>query len=247
MSFLAGLFGVLSFLFLVVTLVGVIAPSLFKDKKSGEVPKRLHFLVGGVAGSVIAFVIAGALAPEKSPDSTSIASAEHVVADAKAIPSAVTTSKDVPQTPDKSLGMSPEEFRQGFNRIVSKVSSDYKMAELDIESGNVNDVFKRSLGPGVALIGTVNKADGSLRELMVLIGGGANTDPAKTIAVLMAATQAANPTISAKENSSEVVEMTKVAVDNIKTGKPVERQVGRLAYTASASEATGLMFAIGAL
>ena len=50
MSILAGIVGLVGLLCLLVVVVGLISPTFFKDKKTGEVPKRSHLAVGGVAG-----------------------------------------------------------------------------------------------------------------------------------------------------------------------------------------------------
>ncbi len=84
MSILAGLIALLGCLFLLVAALGVIAPSIFKDKKTGDVPKRLRLAVSGIAASFIAFVIAGALLPDAPPaaDETSSAATPAAEPDA---------------------------------------------------------------------------------------------------------------------------------------------------------------------
>lgn len=233
MSILAGLIGLLGLLFILVAVLGVVAPRIFKDKKTGEVPKRSHMLAGGAIAAVIAFVIAGVIAP--APEETPTAEPQQAVA------------KSAPQSPApaaKSLGMTPEEFRREFNRIINGVNKDYKLAEFDIEKGEVNDTFTRALAGNVSLLGSVNKNDGSLKELMVMVGGGQEADVLKPVAVLLTASHAANPTVAKEENSKVVMAMLKQALANVEDGKAVERTVGKLNYTASASKLTGLMFVL---
>lgn len=249
MSILASIVGLIGLLCLLVVVVGLISPSFFKDKKTGEVPKRSHLAVGGVTGSFIAFAIAGTLAPDAGP-------AEQVAEQASTAALATTTknenSADAPPAkapeakPVKNLGMTPEEFRKAFNGIVVQVDSDYKLAELDIEKGDVNDTFNRSLGNNVGLIGSVSKQDGKLQELMLIIaGGGEKTeDILRPVVMILTASQALNPLVDKGENSKVVMDMAKQALANSDTGQPIERTVGQLQYTASASKLTGLMFAI---
>ncbi|MFD1691195.1 hypothetical protein ACFSHR_05385 [Azotobacter chroococcum] len=47
MPLLAGILSVLALLLAAATIVGVIAPSLFRNRKTGQVPKRLSVLVWG--------------------------------------------------------------------------------------------------------------------------------------------------------------------------------------------------------
>lgn len=237
MSVLAGIVGLVGLLCLLVAAVGLIAPSFFKDKKTGEVPKRLHLLVGGGVAAVIAFVAAGALLPASETPAVAVpattAKSEHP-ADAP------------PAKPVKNLGMTPEEFRKAFNGIVVQIDAGYKLAKFDIEKGDVNDTFNRSLGRNVGLMGSVSKQDGKLKELMLIVaGGGEKTeDMLRPVVMILTASQALNPQVDKGENSKVVMDMTKQALANIDTGKPIERTVGQLQYTASASQLTGLMFAI---
>ncbi len=237
MSILAGIVGLVGLLCLLVVVVGLISPTFFKDKKTGEVPKRSHLAVGGVAGAFIAFAIAGALAPDTD-------TAEQV---AEKSPAAqLATPELVAPAAVKTLGMTPEEFRKAFNGIVVQVDSDYKLAEFDIEKGDVNDTFKRILGNNVGLIGSVSKQDGKLQGLMLIVAGSGETteDMLRPVVVILAASQALNPLVDKGENSEVVMDMVKQALAHIDTGKPIERTVGQLQYTASASKLTGLMFAI---
>lgn len=244
MSFLAGLVGLLGLLFLLIAIIGVVAPSLFKNKKTGETPKRSELLIGGVVASVIAFVISGWLAPTTEPQKHSQDN-DKVAKEAAEVREKIETAKPASSQPNKTLGISPEEFRRSYNQIIAKIDTDYKLAELDIEQGEVNNTFKRMLSKNVGIIGSVNKSDGSLRELMVIMSGSNSpTDNLMSMSVILAATQALNTDIEKEKNSKVVMDMVKQAMDNIKTGKSVERKLGKLVYTASASEFTGLMFAI---
>lgn len=247
MSILAGIIGLAGFLFLFVAVIGVIAPSVFKNKKTGEIPKRSHLLTGGLIASVVSFIIAGILAPdtENAVPMPAGASATETATLANAAEEAPATSAPEGRS-TKSLGVTPEEFRREFNNIVVKVDAGYKVAKLDIEEGAVNNIFKYSLGSNVALIGTVNKPDGLLKELMVIVAGGETAeDTLRPIVALLSASQALNPQIEKGQNSKAVMDMVKQALANINTGESVERTVGQLQYTASASKLTGLMFAIG--
>lgn len=141
--------------------------------------------------------------------------------------------------------MTPEEFRRSFNSIVRQINTDWELAKFDIEKGEVNDIFRRMLSNNIGIIGSVNKADGSLREIMVMISGGAeSSENMKAIAVLLAVSQSINRNTPKEENSKIISDMVRFAANNIKTGKSVERITGGLRYTASASEFTGLMFVI---
>lgn len=243
MSFIAGILGIASLLFFAAAIVGAIRPASFKDKKTGEVPKRKNLFLGGTAASLIALVVAGIVAPDDkgAPKATDAHPSE-------AASSAATASSESPSTisnkADKSLGMTPEEFRQSFNRMIAKFDRNYQLAEFDIDHGGARDTFKQQFGPNIALVGTVNRTDGSLRSLIVIVGGDDESAWLESIVALTYVAKAANPDIPADENSDAVLKIAGKAIENFKTSQAVERTVGKLDYGANASALVGLMFSI---
>jgi len=82
MSVIAGIFSVLALLLAVATVAGVIAPALFRSRKTGQVPGRLSVLVWGCIAVFVTMVLAGSFvapppeatgngANETTPDSSS--------------------------------------------------------------------------------------------------------------------------------------------------------------------------------
>lgn len=143
----------------------------------------------------------------------------------------------------ETLGVTPEEFRTAFNKFVGQIDSSYRAAEFEVESGDVNDVFTHSFAKNVAIVGTVNKSDGTMQSLIVTIAGSGD-DLAKPVVVLLSAAHALNPDVPKEEHSKAVLGLVKNAMANIETGSSFDETVGALYYSAFASEYTGLMFTI---
>lgn len=123
MSVLAGIVGLVGLLCLLVAAVGLIAPSFFKDKKTGEVPKRSHLAMGGVAGSFIAFAIAGALLPDTAP-ADQVAEKAPAAAQTKpeqaAAPAAAAEKPSVPE-PKKPLDLTEARlFAKGTLKVINE-------------------------------------------------------------------------------------------------------------------------------
>lgn len=59
----AGIFSVLALVLALVTIAGVIAPSLLRNRKTGAVPKRLSVLVWGCIAVLVTMILAGSLVP----------------------------------------------------------------------------------------------------------------------------------------------------------------------------------------
>lgn len=226
MSVLTGIVEFLGVVFLLTAGVGLISPSVLRDRKTGEVPKRLEIFLGGIGVAAIAFVIAGFTSPDP----------EGAAVDGSSKKAEITA-------PDKSLGMTPEKFRQTFNQQISQIDDSYATAEFKIENGAVHDTFTRSFGKNLAMIGTVSKQSGQMRDLMIVVGG-RSEDVVKPMAVLLVAATLVNTEPLKKQVSSSVIEMVRLAVADIETGAPHERTIGDIHYIAAASEMTGLMFSI---
>jgi hypothetical protein len=182
-------------------------------------------------------------APANSADSGAKA-VEQVAQAAPATDKAVTPAIEPSSSKAKeTLGVTPEEFRVSFNKFVSQIDSSYRAAEFEVQSGDVNDVFTHSFAKNVAIVGTVNKSDGSMQSLIVTIAG-AGDDIAKPVIVLLSAAHALNPGVPKEEHSKAVLGLVKNAMSTIEAGTSYDETVGDLHYSAFASQYTGLMFTI---
>lgn len=63
MKILARVVGIVSIYFLGSAVVGLLIPSWFRSRKTGEVPGRINLFVGYLAGSLALFALAGWLNP----------------------------------------------------------------------------------------------------------------------------------------------------------------------------------------
>jgi hypothetical protein len=201
MSILAGLIGLIGFLFLLVAIVGLIAPSVFKDKKTGEVPKRSHFLAGGVAAAGIAFVIAGAIAPSsESPGAATPTQAEKPAASAAA-----------PQAAEKDLGITPAQYAEHFNASMKELGQPFRMKP-KVERGEVNDTFSVQLNDKIAIVGSVAKGSGKVSGVMLMgTGDGTMKSGLDIVTVAVATIAAAFPDLDRKQIGPEVMQLMKIA------------------------------------
>lgn len=196
----------------------------------------------------ISLVLIGAQGgQENAPANTADSGAKTVEQAAQAAPA--TDKTVIPAIAPSSskaketLGVTPEEFRTSFNNFVSQIDSSYRAPEFEVKSGDVNDVFTHSFAKNVAIVGTVNKSDGSMQSLIVTIAG-AGDDIAKPVIVLLSAAHALNPGVPKEEHSKAVLGLIKNAMSTIEAGTSYDETVGDLHYSAFASHYTGLMFTI---
>ncbi|OSX97138.1 hypothetical protein [Bacillus mycoides] len=64
-----------------------------------------------------------------------------------------------------SLLINPDTFQKQFNDAALKLNSSYTLPQLQVENGQVFDVFSYNFNNGFSIIGSVNKSDNTIREL----------------------------------------------------------------------------------
>ncbi|MCW5223503.1 hypothetical protein D5041_07810 [Verminephrobacter aporrectodeae subsp. tuberculatae] len=144
MSILAVLIGLLGLLMLLVTVAGVVAPNTFKDKKTGEIPKRIELLIGGLLIAGIAFIVAAWIAPEDAPS--------EVVQEVKpqaSTPSSLAAppaSADKPDTPEPKKPLDLAEarlFAEGTLQVINEAEESLMDGiQLGDQSGITRHVWR---------------------------------------------------------------------------------------------------------
>lgn len=142
------------------------------------------------------------------------------------------------------IGMDVEGFRKAFNSTATSLNlSDMTLGKLKVQDGAVQDVFSYKISDYVYLQGSINKSDGSLREVtMVGAGDGtaqSGTDILVTIGLLIAST---NPGLTTEERAgvlqdlgllSEGVDITQINQSTKRNG---------IKYTIKGSNELGIWF-----
>lgn len=147
-------------------------------------------------------------------------------------PQSTTVANAQPEKGYKSLGMTPEQFRVAFNKIISEISTDFKVAEFDIiKSGEGNDTFNRMIGEHIGILGAVNNQDQTITYITLMLGGpgASKEDILQFISVLLASTMALNPDVDRAKNS-EVISSMVTNITNNPNGKKELRRLGKLNY-----------------
>ena len=142
--------------------------------------------------------------------------------------------------------MTPEEFRKAYNNMIGQVDKSWRVAEFDVQPGEVNDAFNASLGKAAHIVGSVDKANGKLLDLMLVIGGGQPDENMRAIAAMLSVAQVTTKGESKDKISNAVSTMMRKAMDNIDKpdAKSTQAMVGNRKYSFDASKITGLMFSI---
>lgn len=243
MRAVSGVLGIVSMLFILVAVIGLIRPSLFKNKKTGTVPKRALLFFGGILASMVTVIVGAIILPEQGNVAKTADRHAGELASVVAAVSSVSSQTDV-AAPHVSLDLTPKQFRREYNRLASESSDNDALAEIEIVHDAVYDGFQQTVGRNLELAGIVNKADGTLRELVIRIGINEPGVMLKSVATLATIAAAVNPAASSTDDTEIIVHMIQLAMESRKESKLIERSVGKLHYSAISSDTAGLLFSI---
>ncbi|MNW28849.1 hypothetical protein D3C74_56880 [compost metagenome] len=140
------------------------------------------------------------------------------------------------------IGMAPEKFRKEFNSSAKSMGATLKIADSKIQNGSVQDVFSAQLNDNIYLQGSINKSDGSLRDMtMIARGDGSEESAANMLFTMGLIISVTSPDLSADERGNilrDVGLMGKIDFSN--HNKSTER--GAIKYTLITSDQIGIMF-----
>lgn len=141
-----------------------------------------------------------------------------------------------------SLNLSPDEFKDRFNQAAQ--NSNMKIANINIENGDVQNTFNNRITNNINVVGVINKSDNSVRNL-IMIGAGDGT-PQSGADVLIAMgllIASANPELIPEERFKilQDIGLAKKG-DNLPTKGDLIRH-GRK-YSFNVSKDTGIQFTI---
>jgi hypothetical protein len=145
-----------------------------------------------------------------------------------------------------TIGMNPEEFKTAFNKASDTVKSSLKIKNIKVDDGQVQNTFQVMLTDKIAITGTVNKKDGSVRDVL-LLGQGDGTAKSGTDIIVMIGTiiMATNSELSADDRGNVLrdlglfdknLDLNKLDKTTIRNG---------IKYHITGSDKIGLMFSAG--
>lgn len=211
----------------------------------------------GVSGLVLSVIFLAVILPDEKTQSANTASDASAAQSEKTklagfaaataeTAGKLTASKSSAQTetvddaPSASLDMSPDEYQERFNRILKSVDMPFR-AKLRIEVGSENNVARASLNDHLALLGTVDKKTGKLKDIMLIGNGDGTSQSGANIVIVAVATLAsATPNGSTKTVGPEVIELMKSFDDESR--EPASRIFNGVKFSHMRSKVTGALF-----
>lgn len=246
MEIISGIAGLLIIVVWVGTIVGLINPKWLQGKKENSKLMTRKEIGSGCIGATVLLGIIGVVASPSSEINTAND------APAKIVESQATVIPEVSKEPLKeikvetNLGMTPEEFRLGFNNRLNELDIDAirPLAEFHIKNGDVRDVFQIPFSNEINMTGIVNK-DGMLREITFIIMPNKDSEQTMMEALILIGT--ASNTVNANSEKEKIGKavtglITKALEGVDKENNTHNQVVGGIKYYALASEYTGLWF-----
>ncbi|MCT9188317.1 hypothetical protein KTH11_13860 [Acinetobacter baumannii] len=240
---MATLFALLFLVGLIAMLIGLIKPALFN--KINPSNSRIKILVGGVIINMVLLALVGVFAPkvEKKEVAVKTESKSETEVQKVAEVKAETTKSE-----EANLGMTPEQFRQAFNKRLNDLDITIvrPLGEFNIKNGDVRDVFQVEFSNEVNLTGAVNK-DGMLRSVTFITVPGKDYEKAMVETLLLAGISAniVNTPESRDRTGKVVIDLIDKALKGIeKESNSHTKTVGNVEYMAMASKFTGLWFSM---
>ncbi|EHU2507831.1 hypothetical protein ACMATZ_002972 [Acinetobacter baumannii] len=240
---MATFFALLFLVGLVAMVVGLIKPALFN--KINPTNSRIKILVGGVVINMVLLAMVGVFAPEV--EKKEVTTKQETQSEPK-VQKVAEVKTDTVKSEEANLGMTPEQFRQAFNKRLKDLDITIvrPVGEFNIKNGDVRDVFQVEFSNEVNMTGAVNK-DGMLRSITFITVPG--KDYEKTMVETLLLTGISSNIVNTPENRDRtgkvVIDLIDGALKGIeKEGNTHTKTVGNVEYMAMASKFTGLWFSM---
>lgn len=239
---MATLFALLFLVGLIAMLIGLVKPALFN--KINPSNSRIKILVGAASINMVLLALVGVFAPEVEKKEV----AAKTESKSETVVQKVAEVKTENVKADANLGMTPEQFRQAFNKRLNDLDITIvrPLGEFNIKNGDVRDIFQVEFSNEVNLTGAVNK-DGMLRSVTFITVPGKDYEKAMMETLLLTGISAniVNTPENRDRTGKVVIDLIDKALKGLEKENNTHTQtVGNVEYMATASKFTGLWFAM---
>ena len=101
-----------------------------------------------------------------------------------------------------NLFSSVSDFRAQFNTHASSINFPFQIENINIETGEVNNVFKYIFTNNLVIIGTIDKPSGSVKDITMMANGdGTNTSVGNMLLCMISIIATVDPNLPAAERN----------------------------------------------
>jgi hypothetical protein len=162
--------------------------------------------------------------------------------EAKAIESASLT--EVIEAPSKTIFEKPGDFRIAFNDFCKETGLSMRVGRPQVTEGEVNNTFKADVSPNISFIGTLNKADNSVKDVtMIGVGDGTAVSGANILIAMTSLIGTMEPSLDGDERVA-VLKKLGVMTDEDVMNLNKKYDHNGLHYFISSSEQMGIWFGV---
>lgn len=201
--------------------------------------KQAWLIIGGI---IFAFVFITSIFGNEKTESRP-ATTPPAVNETKT-PRQVITNKEE-SFPVDYLFDSPEDFRRKFNDAAGNNELEVRLGSPAVSKGAVNNTFTARIADNISIIGTLNKENDKVKELMLISGGGDVKHVATLIETLANIIATVDPSLQPEERGS-ILKKLGLFNENSKHLMGLDEKTVKngIKYVISISEYTGIMFSI---
>ncbi|GIN93299.1 hypothetical protein J22TS1_43500 [Siminovitchia terrae] len=143
----------------------------------------------------------------------------------------------------KSIGVNPKKFRERFNSFSKEIESPFSIGDIEAKKGKVQDVAMIMLNDNIAINLSINKKDGTVRDLVMFSqGDGSQKSGYDILLVIGTLVSVTNPKLN-EDGRADVLRGL-----GLNKGLPTDKVVyieGNIRYTLSSTAGIGIMFTAG--
>lgn len=147
------------------------------------------------------------------------------------------------------LFLSVDDFKEAFNRYCTSNDIDMVIYDIEVQHGEVYNTFQCMFSKNLGLVGTVNKSDASLRELLMVGSGNGTIESGAEILLCMASIIATvDPALKPSERG-QIIKKLGMLGDRDRDILNMSHKTKRngITYTVNSSHMTGIIFSVSTL
>lgn len=157
---------------------------------------------------------------------------------------ATSSAVDEPVEKQSYLFSTPGDFKNAFNKYTASNKLDFHISDLQVQEGEVQNTFTFMFNDHLGIVGSVNKTDGSVKEITMLgTGDGTFKSGSNIILCMVAVIATVDPDLAPEKRVDVLKDLGLIGgkdVDIMNLSDKTERN--GISYFISSSTVTGLIF-----
>ncbi len=148
----------------------------------------------------------------------------------------------------KRLFTSVDVFKTHFNTFSEKVKSGFSVGETSISNGEINNTFSYLFNDNLSVVGSLNKQDNSIKEIMFIgSGDGTATSGADILIIAASLISTCEPNLTQTQKDKILNNLGFIDGSLLSSEAPKKAISNNISYTCTHNEVTGFNMFISKL